>query len=44
MSDEWFEENVFQIVSSASDIKFEETITLPPWDPMGILASVICVH
>lgn len=44
MSDAWFEENVFQIVSSASDIKFEETITLPPWDPMGILASVMCVH
>ncbi len=39
MSDKWFEENVFQIVSSKSDIKFEETITLPPWDPMGILAS-----
>ena len=38
MTDKWFEENVYQIVATSSQHCYPDTMDLPPWDPMGMLA------
>lgn len=51
MSDEWFDENVFQVVAPRQVIPADlvkvfddsQAVVLPPWDPLGSVSRSFAV-